>query len=87
MGYDDIRLYRPGKICGCLCVEVVLKWEHDQECNRGALVRKGRLGDADKTVVIDRTQGNLRHSVYVQHLPAVEHFFQGPGTNAVDRRI
>ena len=53
MGYDDIRLYRPGKICGCLCVEVVLKWEHDQECSRGALVRKGRLGDADKTVVID----------------------------------
>lgn len=64
MGYDDIRLYRPGKICGCLCVEVVLKWEHDQEWNRGALVRKGRLGDADiKTVVIDHTQGNLRHLV------------------------
>ena len=43
MGYDDIGLYRPGKICGCLCVEgVVLKGNTIRDVIPGAPARAQR---------------------------------------------
>ena len=63
MRYDDIRLYRPSKICGCLRVEVVWKEEHDQECNpRGARAcTKAVSVTQTRWLSMSHTQGDLRH--------------------------
>jgi len=78
MGYDDIGLYRPGKICGCLRVEVVSKWEHDRECS----LTGARARACTKAVSVTQTRwlsitrrATCTIQNYVEHSPAVEHLF------------